>query len=98
WCWGSGGNGQLGNGLRVASSTPVQVMGLGAIASVRAGGESVGGDKGHTCAALMDGTAACWGTGWAGQLGDGLETASAIPVAVSGDHLERVGPVLPEAP
>jgi alpha-tubulin suppressor-like RCC1 family protein len=84
WCWGSGSNGQLGDGLSTSSNVPIVVTGLGPVASVAAGGESVGGDKGHTCAALVDGSVWCWGTGWGGQLGDGNEVASAIPVQVSG--------------
>ena len=83
-CWGSGGGGQLGDGELAASTTPVAPKDLGAAVSVSAGGESVGGDKGHTCAALVDGTVACWGSGWAGQLGDGLEQQSAVPTAVAG--------------
>ena len=84
WCWGAGGLGQLGDGLAAASASPVQVAGIGPAAHVSSGGESVGGDKGHTCAALQDGTAWCWGSGWAGQLGDGGTDPSTVPVQVDG--------------
>jgi hypothetical protein len=37
-----------------------------------------------TCAALVDGTARCWGDNHYGQLGDGTKTARSLPVAVQG--------------
>lgn len=84
WCWGAGGLGQLGDGSGAQSPIPLEVTGIGPVTMVSAGGESVGGDKGHTCAALQDGTAWCWGSGWAGQLGDGGTDDSLVPVQVSG--------------
>jgi alpha-tubulin suppressor-like RCC1 family protein len=38
----------------------------------------------HTCVVLSDGTARCWGSNWSGQLGNGTNTASNVPVAVMG--------------
>jgi alpha-tubulin suppressor-like RCC1 family protein len=67
-CWGDGSEGQLGHGDNPGfSSTPVQVMGLGPAVAVAAGDE-------HTCAALGDGTAWCWGSNYDGQLGYGGPT------------------------
>lgn len=37
---------------------------------------------GHTCAALDDGTVACWGDNSSGQLGDGTKTPSLVPSPV----------------
>jgi cysteine-rich repeat protein len=38
----------------------------------------------HTCASLSDGTIKCWGRGFWGQLGNGANSDSGIPVSVSG--------------
>jgi alpha-tubulin suppressor-like RCC1 family protein len=77
-CWGRNFYGQLGNGTLVDSSTPVTVQGL-ADALVLAPGIGE-----HTCAALGDLTARCWGRGYSGQLGNGANDDSKVPVAVFG--------------
>ena len=83
FCWGLGGNGELGNGLNSWSLTPVQVKPvvgegfLSDVVSVSAGGY-------HTCAVTSDGAAFCWGYGQRGRLGDGLTTNRSTPVQVKG--------------
>lgn len=77
-CWGSNGHGQLGNGLRESSYTPVDVVGLSSGVSTIA----VGG--GHACALTSEGGVKCWGDGRYGQLGDGRTMSSMTPVDVSG--------------
>jgi alpha-tubulin suppressor-like RCC1 family protein len=37
----------------------------------------------HACSLLSNGTVRCWGHGEGGQLGDGANTSSSVPVAVS---------------
>lgn len=70
-CWGDNGFGQLGRGtVGGQSATPQAVTGLasGAIA-LSAGGL-------HTCAVLVDGGLACWGSNSTGTLGRGTTGGS----------------------
>ena len=80
WAWGRGELGQLGDGARTSSSTPVQVTGWGArrIVAVSAGAD-------HSAAVAEDGTLWVWGSGGWGQLGDGaLGGVAAVPQQVPG--------------
>ncbi len=73
-CWGENADGQVGDGssgtdrlvpvtvLRSAAIGPLPAIQLTAAIQVDAGGA-------HTCAALADGTARCWGSNSDGQLG-----------------------------
>jgi alpha-tubulin suppressor-like RCC1 family protein len=78
-CWGSNEFGQLGNGSTNNSVIPVDVSGLDIhIRDISAGG-------GHTCVISDPGGAVkCWGKNDYGQLGNGTNTNSLIPVDVSG--------------
>jgi alpha-tubulin suppressor-like RCC1 family protein len=78
WCWGWNGSGQLGDGTTTDALAPVAVKYLGSgVATVTAGGA-------HTCAVTSAGAVWCWGSGTAGQLGDGNRTNALTPVSVSG--------------
>ena len=83
WCWGDNSNGQLGDGTFTQSTVPVQVMDstgsapLADVARITAGGS-------HTCAVTNLGAALCWGDNSNGQLGNGTEIISSLPVPVSG--------------
>lgn len=76
-CWGSNGDGQLGDDTFVDSRVPVAVTGI-------ANAESVSASASHSCAVLDDGAVACWGRNGSGQLGDGTSMDSGVPVAVEG--------------
>lgn len=77
-CAGSQGSGELGNGTIGGSSATVVTVPLGA--AVR----SAASRFFHTCAALADGTARCWGQNDRAQLGDGTTTTRPDPTPVTG--------------
>lgn len=63
-CWGSNGEGQLGDGTTTQRLTPVNVVGLGSsITNITAGSL-------YTCAITSVATEKCWGENRYGQLGD----------------------------
>jgi hypothetical protein len=77
-CWGANTFGQVGNGgSGEVEPGPREV-------DLPAGATSVACGRGHTCAALEDGSVWCWGANDAGQLGDGTTEGRTLPVEVSG--------------
>ncbi|MEO8107319.1 MAG: RCC1 repeat-containing protein [Actinomycetes bacterium] len=81
YCWGGGGQGQLGNGAMTAQSAkPVRVDTSG----VLSGKTLVAIDAGyaHVCALDTAGRVYCWGNNFYGELGNGLTKNRASPVAV----------------
>lgn len=77
-CWGFNNRGQLGNGATADSSEPV------AVSTMASGVSAISGGGYHTCALTTAGGVKCWGRNDDGQLGNGSNTDSAVPVAVSG--------------
>jgi alpha-tubulin suppressor-like RCC1 family protein len=80
WCWGFAQSGQLGNGQSGAfelQAQPDSVRTDLTFVAVATGGE-------HTCALTAAGEAYCWGLNTEGQLGNGTQANSTLPVAVSG--------------
>jgi alpha-tubulin suppressor-like RCC1 family protein len=60
--WGAGEEGQLGNGKKAKSATPVLVKGLSEVVAIAAGRE-------HALALLANGTVMSWGSNLSLQLG-----------------------------
>lgn len=81
WCWGTGSNGQLGNGSNADSVIPVPVSGLGdnVTLMMTAGGPV---DFDATCA-VRKGDLSCWGLGKFFRLGDGQMGPRTTPVKMS---------------
>jgi len=78
YCWGDDGTGELGDGTTTNSATPVAVSGGLSFVAISAGGGL------HTCGITSAGSAYCWGYNVDGALGDGTNSNSAIPAAVTG--------------
>lgn len=84
-CWGSNQQGRLGDQTYEDRHTPVDVVGLpGPVASIWPGNT-------HTCAIMESGPLYCWGYNHAGQLGDGTQNESIIPLEVGGANVVQVG-------
>jgi alpha-tubulin suppressor-like RCC1 family protein len=87
-CWGANTFVQLGTGDQTPSADPVNVPlpGGTSVFLVAAGGESGDVDQappnGHTCVTTHAGPIYCWGHNNFGQLGDGKDVKSAVPVKV----------------
>lgn len=86
--WGSNLYGELGNGgtsgpescgeaKHGCSRIPIPVAGLEDVTAIAAGSN-------HSLALLANGTVMAWGQGSSGELGDGTQPASSVPVPVCG--------------
>jgi len=80
WAWGWGSEGQLGNGTNTSSNVPVAVDMTGALAGRTI--IQVAAGWGHSLALDSEGQVFAWGSNWYGQLGDGTNTSSNVPVTV----------------
>ena len=77
WCWGQGGEGQLGNTTldHSAEPVPVEMPSATAFSSIVAGSM-------HTCAVDTQEAAYCWGNSGEGQLGGGSRSRKLSPTPV----------------
>ena len=73
-CWGSNTHGQLGDGSTTDSAIPLDVAGLSSGVKSMALGEN------FTCAIISWGRLKCWGENTHGQLGDGSQIDSPLPL------------------
>ncbi|MGK3998518.1 hypothetical protein [Sorangium sp. So ce1024] len=79
-CWGSGGQGQLGNGTFSPWSPPTQVVSMINVAQLSLGAA-------HSCAVKAGDELYCWGSDAEGQLGNGTSSddAHATPTLIRSD-------------
>lgn len=68
-CWGTNGDGELGDGTVMNRPTPVNVAGLGSGVTQVSTAEAI--FVAHSCALLSSGNIKCWGENTYGQVGDG---------------------------
>jgi hypothetical protein len=78
YCWGRDLEGQLGDGRRINSTTPIPVVGVQGFTSISAGGS-------HTCGVRNDGSGFCWGNNTSGELGDGTLITKDRPSPIVGN-------------
>lgn len=85
WCWGANETessttqeiGLLGNGSTVINSAwPLEVLGLDDVTDIAVGAL-------HSCAVRLDGSVWCWGSNYAGMLGnDEVALGTSVPIQV----------------
>jgi|GEM_PF-2978208 len=79
--WGANNHGQLGNGMNFASGVPVTVTANGTLSGKKVIAIAAGAF--HSLALCSDGTLVAWGNNANGQLGNGANTDSNVPVTVN---------------
>jgi alpha-tubulin suppressor-like RCC1 family protein len=79
FCWGSGSQGQIGDGRTIQRFSPRAVAGGLLFERVSAGGW-------HSCAETPENRVYCWGRNAEGQLGDGTTSQRLTPVRVAGSR------------
>ena len=82
FCWGSNNSGELGDGTTTDRDYPVQVLTLGAGIPV----DAVVTGIGHSCARRSIERIVCWGSNFAGQLGNDTNVDSLTPQTVMLDE------------
>jgi alpha-tubulin suppressor-like RCC1 family protein len=94
WCWGGNPEGGVGigeSGPGNFRAFPVLVLTAELFKSVAIGGL-------HTCGITLGGGGRCWGYNVAGQLGDGGNASSPVPVTVGGFTFRTDGTVIFRSP
>lgn len=84
--WGYNASYQLGNNGTTQSQVPVAVSPAGALSGKSA--IALGAGAAQNLALCSDGTLVSWGSGVHGQLGNGTNNSSQLPVVVSTNNLE----------
>ena len=84
-CWGTGGDGQLGNDSTANKDHPVTVLSANGVSTALEDIVQITSGENHTCALGVSGSVKCWGDGTSGQLGNGGTSDLDNPVAVTVD-------------
>ena len=83
YCWGTGTNGQIGNGASSNESVPTSVTMPSGVTAF----SEVSTNASFSCAIASSGESAgrvyCWGTGTSGQIGNGENSSVNVPTAVT---------------
>jgi uncharacterized protein YjdB len=79
YCWGSGGDGEIGDGNNTTRMSPTQISGAQQFTNLTAG-------WGHTCALNASSEVYCWGSNVHGELGDGTTNSSPTPLLADASH------------
>ncbi len=81
WCWGYGGEGQLGDNSTAQQTSPVATSATGLVFLTVSAGEN------HTCATsnATSNNAYCWGFNNVGQLGDSAVATDSNPALLKGN-------------
>ena len=77
-CWGDNTSGQIGDGVTIRRSIPMDVLDLGSDVNTADTGRH------FTCVLKASDGVKCWGMNWYGQLGDGTTNDRNTPVNVIG--------------
>ncbi len=76
YCWGTNGNGEIGDRTTIARSVPTEVLGNRLFTTLGIG-------VAHACGVATDGDTYCWGANYSGQLGDGTTVNRLEPTKVT---------------
>ena len=80
FCWGTGGNGRLGDGTGGSRTKPTEINMTGVLATKTI--TDIAAGSGHSCA-IASAAVYCWGSGAVGALGNNSTADSSSAVAVS---------------
>ena len=88
-CWGLDSSGQLGNGKTTNQLVPVYVKNVSGDGKLTGVVNLTAGSI-HTCALTSKNEVYCWGDNGSGQLGNGSNTNSSLPVLVTGLPTDQI--------
>jgi alpha-tubulin suppressor-like RCC1 family protein len=83
YCWGTGGSGQIGNGVSSNVNVPTSVTMPSGVTAF----SQISTNASFSCALASSGESAgniyCWGTGGSGQIGNGVSSNVNVPTSVT---------------